>query len=105
MPADSRRDTSLFLAGLLVAIAILAVHIVEYGNFIADDAGITFAYAKNLARGDGLVLNPGTDPVEGYSNATYTATAVDPEVYTVRVRARNGCGAGLPSNDVVVTIQ
>ncbi len=51
-----------------MAAAVLAVHIVCFGAYIADDAGITFAYAKNLAQGHGLTLNPGTDPVEGYSS-------------------------------------
>lgn len=65
---DSGRDTALFVSIVFVAVVVLALHILRYGNFIADDAGITFAYAKNLARGHGLVLNPGTDPIEGYSN-------------------------------------
>lgn len=52
----------------LAAIAVLTVHVHCFGDYIADDAAITFAYAKNLARGEGLVLNPGVDPVEGYSN-------------------------------------
>jgi hypothetical protein len=56
-------------AGLIAAaILLFAVHVFWLGAYIADDAAITFAYAKNLARGHGLVLNPGTDPVEGYSN-------------------------------------
>ena len=33
-----------------------------------DDAGISFAYARNLAAGYGLVSQPGAPPVEGYSN-------------------------------------
>lgn len=33
-----------------------------------DDAMISMQYAKNLARGDGLVWNAGETPVEGYSN-------------------------------------
>jgi hypothetical protein len=53
---------------VLVAIVILGAHIAQFGDYIADDAAITFAYAKNLLMGHGLVLNRGTDPVEGYSN-------------------------------------
>jgi len=37
-------------------------------DWIIDDAGITYAYAKNLANGYGLVSQPGVPPVEGYSN-------------------------------------
>ena len=33
----------------------------------ADDAYISFRYAENLVRGEGLVYNPG-ERVEGYSN-------------------------------------
>ena len=36
---------------------------------------------------------------------TLTATGVDKEVYTAHVRARNACGAGYPSNDIVVTVR
>lgn len=40
----------------------------SYGRWLIDDAGITFAYARNLVDGHGLVQQPGMDPVEGYSN-------------------------------------
>ena len=33
-----------------------------------DDAMISMRYAKNLADGNGLVWNPGEDPVEGFTN-------------------------------------
>lgn len=33
-----------------------------------DDAMISMRYARNLARGDGLVWNPGGERVEGYTN-------------------------------------
>jgi arabinofuranosyltransferase len=37
--------------------------------FTCEDAFISFRYAKHLARGDGLIFNPGeSPPVEGYSN-------------------------------------
>lgn len=36
-----------------------------------DDAYISYRYAKNLVRGNGLVFNPG-ERVEGYSNFLYT---------------------------------
>lgn len=38
-------------------------------NWIIDDAYISFRYSKNLAQGEGLTYNPGSDPpVEGYSD-------------------------------------
>jgi len=38
-----------------------------------DDAMISMRYAKNLARGFGLVWNPGDIPVEGYTNPLWVA--------------------------------
>ena len=56
---------------LLVALAIFAAHAALFGGWIVDDAGITFAYARNLASGQGIVAQPGVPPVEGYSNPTW----------------------------------
>ena len=35
---------------------------------VAEDAYISFRFAKNLAGGHGLIWNPGEKPVEGYTN-------------------------------------
>jgi hypothetical protein len=40
--------------------------------FYIEDAGISFAYARNLIEGHGLVTFPGGERVEGYSNPTWT---------------------------------
>lgn len=37
-------------------------------DWLVDDAGISYVYARNLAAGHGLVSQPGMEPVEGYSN-------------------------------------
>lgn len=50
-------------ASLIAILAALAYH----QRFLADDAFISFRYARNLARGFGLVFNPG-EHVEGYTN-------------------------------------
>jgi hypothetical protein len=42
-----------------------------YGEWIVDDAGITFAYARHVAQGLGPVIQPGDTPVEGYSDPTW----------------------------------
>ena len=42
-----------------------------------DDAYVSFRYARNLVRGDGLVYNVG-EPVEGYTNFLWTALAAVP---------------------------
>lgn len=38
-----------------------------------DDAMVSMRYARNLARGYGLVWNPGSAPVEGYTNPLWVA--------------------------------
>ena len=48
------------------ALALLGLLLL--GDWLIDDAGISFAYARNLASGAGLVAQPGLPPVEGYSN-------------------------------------
>ncbi|RRO18972.1 hypothetical protein EIL87_05310 [Saccharopolyspora rhizosphaerae] len=53
--------------------ALIALHARAYGAWLIDDAGITFAYARNLTSGEGWVLQPGLPPVEGYSNPTWLA--------------------------------
>lgn len=51
----------------LAAVAYLATFWLVAG-FTCDDAGISFCYARNLAEGHGLVLTPGSERAEGYSN-------------------------------------
>lgn len=53
---------------MLIPIAIFTAHAALFRHWIVDDAGITFAYARNLANGHGLVPQPGAAPVEGYSD-------------------------------------
>ena len=64
--------------GLAAALptALVALHAVRYGQWIVDDAGISFAYARSLATGAGPVLQRGADPVEGFSNPAWTAILV-----------------------------
>jgi arabinofuranosyltransferase len=60
---------------LLYVVAALASWTVR---FVQDDAFITYRFARNLARGEGLVFNPG-EPVEGYTNFLWTAIHAVPE--------------------------
>lgn len=55
---------------LLVAGAVAAVlyHCWWFSDFTVDDGAISFCYARNLAHGHGLVLVPGMERVEGYTN-------------------------------------
>lgn len=53
---------------LALCFAIYAFAAALLGDWIMDDAGISYAYAGNLAGGHGLVSQPGRPPVEGFSN-------------------------------------
>jgi hypothetical protein len=52
----------------LVPFAVYLLHSLLFRGWIVDDAGISFAYARHLAEGHGLVSQPGMPRVEGYSN-------------------------------------
>lgn len=54
--------------GWLLPYLLFLAHALLFGGWIVDDAGISFAYARNLVEGHGLVSQPGVPPVEGYSN-------------------------------------
>jgi hypothetical protein len=71
----------LFVSLLLICAIYMGVYIYQT-SFISngtryfvlfDDAMISMRYAKNLARGFGLVWNPGDIPVEGYTNPLWVA--------------------------------
>lgn len=61
------------VASVVGGTALIAVHGSVYGNWLVDDAAITFAYARNIAEGAGSVLQPGAEPTEGYSNPAWLA--------------------------------
>lgn len=56
----------------LVAFLLFSAHFLY---FFVDDEGITFVYARNLLRGDGLVYNHVEPRAEGYSNLLHVILA------------------------------
>jgi hypothetical protein len=60
------------LGALLAALALAGAHLLLYAPFTADDAFISFRYARNFALGHGLVFNIG-ERVEGYSTFVWVA--------------------------------
>lgn len=58
---------------LLLAVVGALVHQAWFWSWFIEDAAISFAYARNLAWGEGLVPSPGGERVEGYSNPTWVA--------------------------------
>lgn len=61
---------------LALPCVLFVLGVVALGDWIIDDAGISFAYARNVARLDGFVSQPGREPVEGYSNFTWVMLLV-----------------------------
>ncbi len=70
-PAEER--TQLFV--VLLCVVLYLGHYLVFcwpQPFFIEDSAISFAYARNLAEGEGLVPYPGGERVEGYSNALWT---------------------------------
>jgi arabinofuranosyltransferase len=54
---------------VVVVLALYAHHVASrFAAFTVDDAAISYAYANNLAHGNGFRLTPNASPVEGFSN-------------------------------------
>ncbi len=71
-----RANGRLELVGLALCGAGYLAHYLSYTvgerNWFIEDAGISFAYARNFIRGHGLVPYVGGERVEGFSNPLWT---------------------------------
>ena len=65
-----------WLVPLLVPFTVHLLGVALLGDWIIDDAGISYAYARNLASGHGFVSQPGRPPVEGFSNFLWVVLLV-----------------------------
>ncbi|RMG96794.1 MAG: hypothetical protein D6705_10350 [Deltaproteobacteria bacterium] len=72
--------------GFVLPALLCAFYMWRVWDFTVDDAYISYRYARNLARGLGLVYNPG-ERVEGYTNFLWTVllaggirVGIDPNV-------------------------
>lgn len=72
-PSTQRLPVWGWLVGVGIPVLVTGWHALQYGRWIVDDAGITFAYARSVASGAGPVLQPGADRVEGFSNPAWLA--------------------------------
>ena len=72
---SARRSLGLLGAASVAVVAVQA----WFGLCLQDDAYISFRYARNAARGLGLVYNP-TEAVEGYTNFLWTALFIPVEL-------------------------
>ncbi len=60
--------TILLIVSIIGPIGIYILLSLTIKTWIIDDAGISFAYSRSFANGNGLVAQPGAERVEGYSN-------------------------------------
>ena len=63
-----RRPSAWWLLALGLILAIFGTLVGRFWPFTVDDAGISYAYARNVALGHGLVLTPGAERVEAATN-------------------------------------
>ena len=78
LAGHARRRTAWLVPAVAVTtgVAFIGLHAIQYGHWIDDDAGITFAYARNISDGAGSVLQPDAEPTEGYSDPAWLALMV-----------------------------
>ena len=69
-PVERQRASMLFLVSVTYLIHYLVFCIPQ--PFYIEDAGISFAYARNFVQGEGFVSYPGGERVEGFSNPLWT---------------------------------
>src|SRR5260221_4689119 len=78
-PGRPSRAVVLLVAECALVIACLTTQFPRLWakRWVQDDAYVSFRYARNFVRGDGLVYNVG-EPVEGYTNFLWTTLAAVP---------------------------
>ena len=79
-----------------LAFIVFILHSLLFRSWLIDDAGISFAYARNFIHGHGLVAQAGVAPVEGFSNPLWTFLIAplfiaDPINPTVRIKLMSFC--------------
>jgi hypothetical protein len=94
------------LFGLVLPAMLLAVNMWRVHAFTVDDSYISFRYARNFARGLGLVYNEG-ERIEGYTNFLWTVllglgikVGIDPNVLAKIM----GAGAAFGSLGLTYTL-
>lgn len=71
--SEPARDNRLHQAIVGASMALHLAHQWWYREWTIDDAAISYAYARNLVDGWGLVPFPGGERIEGYSNPLWVA--------------------------------
>ncbi|WP_437798167.1 hypothetical protein [Sorangium sp. So ce693] len=85
--------------GLVLPAFLLVVNMVRVRSFTIDDAYISYRYARNFARGLGLVYNAG-ERIEGYTNFLWTVLlaggiklGLDPDIVAKVLGGLAACGS------------
>ncbi|WP_437599980.1 hypothetical protein WMF28_00305 [Sorangium sp. So ce590] len=85
--------------GLVLPALLLVANMVRVRSFTIDDAYISYRYARNFARGLGLVYNTG-EHIEGYTNFLWTVLlavgiklGLDPDVVAKALGGLAACGS------------
>jgi hypothetical protein len=71
---NKRQWDLLALAGLSVVMGLFTWRFVRFSGPPAEDAAMLMRYADNLARGYGIVWNPGEPPVDGGTDFLFLTT-------------------------------
>jgi hypothetical protein len=71
--------------GLSAVVGSYLAMVWTLGDWMIDDAAITFAYSENLVRGHGLTLHPNLPPEEGYSNTLWMLVVALPRLFGIAV--------------------
>ena len=72
MSHRKQSESRLFPWHVFLPFIVFMLHSLLFRAWLVDDAGISFAYARNFIHGHGLVSQPGVGPVEGFSNPLWT---------------------------------
>lgn len=106
VPLAGRRRTAIVIT-IVAALAVIVVqwvlNTVVLGNFVIDDAFLSYRYADNLVAGNGLVFNLG-QRVEGYSNFLWVMLVAAGRLFGIDPVAFSKASAALLSAGIVVVI-
>ncbi len=89
MSSRKQIGPSFFSWYVFLPFIVFVLHALFFRSWLVDDAGISFAYARNFIHGHGFVSQYGVEPVEGFSNPLWTVLIspvfigdpVDPTLY------------------------
>lgn len=70
---NERQSFSTQALAIVASVCVFLAYQWYFRDWVIEDAAISFAYARNLVEGHGLVAVPGGERIEGYSNPLWVA--------------------------------